>query len=101
MSNFEKNYLEVPQNEIYSDNQTDVCKMFWLDENHEISKTFQNLRESYSSKVNETIESGIIERIKLKEIMVKSELREASANANFVKLTWLHKQLHQYFDEVA
>lgn len=101
MSNFEKNYIEVPQNETYSDKQTDVCKMFWLNKNHEISKTFQNLRESYSSKVNDTIESGINERAKLKEIMVNCELREADANANVIKLAWLHNQLHQYFDEAV
>ncbi len=101
MSNFEKNYVEVPQDEVFSDNQTDICKLYWLDEDHKISKTFQTLRESYSSKVNETIESGVNERMKLKEIMVNCELREANTNANFVKLTWLHNQLHKYFDEAA
>ena len=101
MSNFEKNYLEVPQDNSFNNKQTDVCKMFWLDENHEISKTFQNLRESYSSKVNETIKSGINERIKLKEIMENCELREANANANVIKLAWVHNQLHNYFDEAA
>lgn len=101
MSNFEKNYVEVPQEDSIKPNNKNVCEMFWLDENHEISKTFQTLRESYSSKVNETIESGVNERMKLKEIMVNCELREANTNANFVKLTWLHNQLHKYFDEAA
>ncbi len=101
MSNFEKNYVEVPQSDSFSDTQTDVCKMFWLDENHEISKTFQSLKESYSGKINQTLENGIHERAKLKEIMENCELREASANANVIKLAWVHNQLHKYLDEVA
>ena len=87
--------------------------MFWVEQNHEIHKTYLELTQQYQKSVSDILDVSNQQRSQLKSLIATLQQREANAtnelltdnvqedrkNANVIKLASLHNQLDHYFND--
>lgn len=107
--NCDTNNQDQVNNNINS--QEHICKIFWVDENHEIHKTYEQLTQKYKESVGNILDTSHEQRNQLKSLIATLQQREAAnetiidnvqedrKNANIIKLAWLHNQLDHYFND--